>query len=55
MLENVLFFINVLKFIHQTSAFVILLCWNFALLLSNIYWWGCKVWFSPQRRLPSLR
>jgi len=44
MLEHVLFFINISKIavsarlsviIHQTSAFVILLCWNFALLLTN--------------------
>jgi len=47
MLENVLFFINILKItvsakssviIHQTSGFVILLCWNFTLLLNNFCW-----------------
>jgi len=58
MLENVLFFfIHILKIaksarrsviIHQTSAFVILLCWQLTLLLSNFCWWGCKVcFFSP--------
>jgi len=44
MLENVLFLIHNLKIamsagrsviIHQTSAFVILLCWHLTLLLSN--------------------
>jgi len=47
MLENVSFFINILKIavsakrsviIHQTSAFVILSCWNLTLLLSNFCW-----------------
>jgi len=33
--------------IHQTSAFGVLLCWNFILFLSNFCWWGCKVWFYP--------
>jgi len=31
------YFINILKVIHQISAFVILLCWNFTLLLSKFY------------------
>jgi len=31
-------------FIYQISAFVILLCCNFTLLLSNFCWLGCKVW-----------
>jgi len=35
------------KRIHQTSAFVILLCWHLTLLFSNFCWWGCKVWFFP--------
>jgi len=57
MLENVLFLINIPKIavrarrsviVHQTLAFVTFLCWNFALLLSNFCWWGCKVWFCPQ-------
>jgi len=48
----VLFLNNIIKIavsakrsviIHQASAFVILLCWNLALLLSNFCWWRCKV------------
>jgi len=31
--------------IHQTSAFVVLLCWHLTLLLSNFCWWKCKVRF----------
>jgi len=47
MLENVLFLSNIPKIavsakrsviVHQTSAFDILLCWNFVLLLSNFCW-----------------
>jgi len=60
MLKNVLFFINILKIvvsarrsinIHQTSAFVILLCWN---LLSNFCWWGARFGFVSRRRVSLL-
>jgi len=54
MLKNVLFFYSYSKnrhansaarsvIIHQTSAFIILLCWNLSLLLSNFCWCGTGV------------
>jgi len=61
MLENVLFFIHILKIamiarrsviIHQTSAFVILLCWHLTLLLSNFVGGDARFIFSPGARYP---
>jgi len=55
MLENVLFLINIPKIAvsaRHSIVRLILLCWNYTLLLSNFCWWGARFGFDPDAGYP---